>query len=151
MFGKGWFRASTFVVLALWLTGCASSGNEVLRSQDISAVNSSIIDGQTTRDDIQRIYGQPARVSFLSEKNEMWTYAWARAQAQGQNFIPIVGACTRAYDVRAKELVVVFNEKNVVVRHAMTDNTNVVKRGLTNTDVAPAGPVQPQPPPTPRS
>ena len=108
MFGKGWFRASTFVVLALWLTGCASSGNEVLRSQDISAVNSSIIDGQTTRDDIQRIYGQPARVSFLSEKN-------------------------------------------VVVRHAMTDNTNVVKRGLTNTDVAPAGPVQPQPPPTPRS
>jgi hypothetical protein len=43
-------------------------------------------------------------------------------------------------------LVIVFNGKNVVVRHAMTDNTNVVKRGLANTDSAPAGPVQPLPP-----
>jgi len=85
-------------------------------------------------------------VSFLSEKNEMWTYAWARASPQGQNFIPIVRAFARAYDVRAKELVIVFNEKNVVVRHAITDNTNVVKRGLANTDSAPPGPIQPLPP-----
>jgi hypothetical protein len=109
-------------------------------------VNSSVIDGQTTRDDIQRIYGQSSRVSFLSEKNEMWMYAWARASPQGQNFIRIVGAFARAYDVRAKELVIVFNEKNVVVRHAMTDNTNVVKGGLANTDSANPGPIQPLPP-----
>ena len=73
-------------------------------------------------------------------------YAWARASSQGQNFIPIVGAFTRAYDVRAKELVVVFNEKNVVVRHAMTDNTRVVKTGLGNSGSEPPAPVQPKPP-----
>ncbi len=148
---KGWLRAAVIGVATLAVANCASSGNQVLRSQDVAAVNQTVVDGQTTRDDIARIYGQPSRVSFLSEKNEMWTYAWAHAQAQGQNFIPIVGAFVRAYDVRSKELVVVFNEKNIVVRHAVTDNTNVVKRGLANTDVAPAGPTQPQAPGVPPS
>jgi outer membrane protein assembly factor BamE (lipoprotein component of BamABCDE complex) len=146
MIRKCWLRASALVVLALGVVGCASSGNEVLKSQDATAVNQSIIDGQTTREQVQLTYGQPSRVTFLSEKNEMWTYAWARASAQGQNFIPIVGVFARGYDVRAKELVVVFNEKNVVVRHAMTDNTRVVKAGLGNSGSEPPAPVQPKPP-----
>jgi hypothetical protein len=87
MIGKCWLRVGALAALALGMMGCSSSGNEVLKSQTVAAVNSSIIDGQTTRDDIQQIYGQPARVSFLSEKNEMWTYTWTRASAQGQNFI----------------------------------------------------------------
>ena len=70
---------------------------------------------------------------------------WARATAQSQNFIPIVGAFARAYDVRKKELVIVFNEKNIVARHTMTDNTKVVKTGLGNTDGGSPAPVQPRP------
>jgi len=126
-------------VLALGLAGCASRGNEVLRAQDTSTVNQAIIDGQTTRDDVQRIYGAPAQTSFLSEKNEVWTYRWARATAQGQNFIPIVGAFTRGYDVRKKELVIVFNERNVVARHSMTDNNDSIRTGLI--DPGPAAPL----------
>ena len=126
-------------VLALGLGGCASRGNEVLKAQDTSTVNLSIIDGQTTRDDVQRIYGAPAQTSFLTEKNEVWTYRWARATAQGQNFIPIFGAFVRGYDVRKKELVIVFNERNVVSRHTMTDYNDAVKTGLI--DPGPAGPL----------
>jgi len=126
-------------VLALCLGGCASRGNEVLKAQDTSTVNSSIVDGQTTRDEVQRIYGSPAQSSFLNEKNEVWTYRWARATAQGQNFIPIVGAFVRGYDVRKKELVIVFNERNVVARHTMTDNNDSVKTGLI--DPGPAAPL----------
>jgi len=110
-----------------------------LKGQDASSVNLTIIDGQTTRDDVQRIYGSPAQTSFLSEKNEVWTYRWARATAQGQNFIPIVGAFVRGYDVRKKELVVVFNERNIVARHTMTDNNDAVKTGLI--DSGPATPL----------
>jgi hypothetical protein len=126
-------------VLALGLGGCASRGNEVLKAQDTSSINLTIVDGQTTRDDVQRIYGAPAQTSFLSEKNEVWTYRWARATAQGQNFIPIVGAFARGYDVRKKELVIVFNERNVVARHTMTDNNDTIKTGLM--DTGPAGPL----------
>lgn len=117
----------------------------MLKAHDAGTVDRAVIDGQTTREEVQRTYGQPTRGSFLNEKNEMWTYTRARAAAQGQNFLPIVGAFTRAYGVRSKELVVVLNEKNVVVRHAMTDNTKVVKSGLANTDSGTAAPVQPRP------
>lgn len=138
-------RAAIAAAFALFAAGCASSGNEVLKAHDAATVDRAIIDGQTTREEVQKTYGQPSKVSFLNEKNEMWTFTWAHASAQGQNFIPIVGVFARAYDVRSKELVVVFDEKNVVVRHAMTDNTKVVKSGLANTDSGPAAPVQPRP------
>ena len=143
-------RAAGVAALVLAAAGCASSGNEVLKAYDAAAVDRSVVDGQTTREEVQRTYGQPTRVSFLNEKNEMWTYTWGHASPQGQNFIPIVGAFARAYDVRNKELVVVFNERNVVVRHAMTDNTKVVKTGLGNTDGGSPAPVQPRPEVTPR-
>lgn len=134
--GRYW---GVLAALALGLAGCASRGNEVLKAQDTSTVNLSIIDGQTTRDEVQRIYGSPAQTSFLSEKNEVWTYRWERATAQGQNFIPIVGAFVRGFDVRKKELVVIFNERNVVARHTMTDNNDAIKTGLI--DPGPAAPL----------
>lgn len=117
-------------MLTLLLAGCASRGNEVLKGQDTSSINLTIVDGQTTREEVQRIYGAPAQTNFLSEKNEVWTYRWSRATAQGQNFIPVVGAFVRGYDVRKKELVIVFDERNVVARHTMTDNNNSIKTGL---------------------
>jgi hypothetical protein len=141
----GFLRAAGAAALALAAAGCASSGNEVLKAHDAATVDRSVVDGATTREEVQRTYGQPTRVSFLNEKNEMWTYTWAYAAAQGQNFIPVVGIFSRAYDVRSKELVIVFNEKNVVVRHSMTDNTKVVKAGLGNTDSGPTAPAQPRP------
>jgi hypothetical protein len=112
------------------LGGCASRGNEVLRSQDLTTVNANIIDGKTTQQEVQSLYGVPVKKHFISEKNEVWTYAWARATAQGQNFIPIIGPFVRGYDVRKKELIVVFNENNVVARHTMTDINDTVKSGL---------------------
>ena len=131
------YRAATLVVLILGFAGCASRGNEVLRGQDPATVNQTIIDGQTTRDEVRQIFGAPAQSSFLSEKNEVWTYRWARATAQGQNFIPVVGAFMRGYDVRKKELVIVFNERSVVARHVMTDINDTVKTGLLDNGPAP--------------
>jgi len=110
--------------------GCASSGNEILRDQDAATVNTLIVDNKTTRDEVLALYGAPTVSSFLNEKNEMWTYRWARATAQGQNFIPVVGSLARGYDTRKKELVIVFNEQSIVARHTMLDTVNTVKTGL---------------------
>ncbi len=124
------------VTLAFILAGCASSGNEILKNQDPTTVNTLVVDNKTTRDEVLAIYGAPTVTSFLSERNEVWTYRWARATAQGQNFIPVVGPLVRGYDTRKKELVIVFNEQNVVARHSMIDTTNTVKTGL----IDPGGP-----------
>jgi hypothetical protein len=130
-------RAAAFVLVVLCLAGCASRGNEVLRTQDPATVDLYVVDGKTTRDEVQGVYGAPLQSSFLNEKNEVWTYRWARASAQGQNFIPVVGLFVRGYDVRRKELVIVFDQRNVVVRHTMTDYNDTISTGLVNTGGAP--------------
>jgi len=123
-------RSGLLGAILFAVAGCASTGNEVLKNHDAAAVNTMIVDNKTTREEVLAIYGTPTVSSFLNEKNEMWTYRWARATAQGQNFIPVVGAFVRGYDTRKKELVIVFNEHNIVARHTMVDTTNTVKSGL---------------------
>lgn len=133
-------RILSGLLAVLGLVACASGGNEVLKDQNQATVDLNIVDGRTTRDEVQSLYGSPLHKSFLSEQNEVWTYRWARTTAQGQNFIPIVGAFARGYDRRLKELVVVFNERNVVARHSMTDLNDTVKAGLLDPGAAPARP-----------
>lgn len=120
--------AAVVAVLALGTAGCASTGNETLRSQDIATVNLNVIDGRTTRSDIQRLFGPPSQTSFASANNEIWTYRWVRTTPQAQNFIPIVGIFVGGADLQRKELVILFNEQYVVVRHSMMDVTQSVQR-----------------------
>lgn len=142
-------RTLMIAVVALGSAGCASRGNEVLKSQSVASVDLTIVDGRTTRQEVQAIYGAPAQISFLNEKNEIWTYRWARATAQGQNFIPIIGPFVRGYETRKKELVIVFNEQSVVARHSMIDVNDTVRTGLLDKGDAPTGSVSPTPAPPP--
>lgn len=120
-----------FALLAVVaITGCASSGNEVLRSQDTAAVERSIVDGRTTRSEVERIYGPPTTTSFTDAQNDIWIYRWSRATAKAENFVPYVGAFMGGADVQRKELVILFNAQNVVVRHSMRDSTEQVRRNL---------------------
>jgi hypothetical protein len=116
--------------LGIALGACASSGNDVLRQQDANAVNQTIIDGRTTRADVERIYGPPTTTSFADAQNEIWTYRWGRATARAENFIPYVGAFVGGADVQKKELVILFNAQNVVVRHSMREMNDAVRRNL---------------------
>jgi hypothetical protein len=62
--------AAIIIVAALATSGC-SSGNDVLGTQDANAVNLNIVDGRTTRPEIERIYGPP---TATSAQNEIWIY-----------------------------------------------------------------------------
>ena len=111
------------VLLTMAVAGCASGGNEVLRAQDANAVDRNIVDGKTTRSDVERLYGPPNATSFANAQNDIWIYRWARSTARAENFIPYVGAFVGGSDVQKKELVILFNEQNMVVRHSMRDST----------------------------
>ena len=144
--------AAALVTAAVVTTGCASGGNEVLRSQDANAVDLNIIDGKTTRSDVERIYGPPNATSFANAQTDIWIYRWARSTAKAENFIPYVGAFVGGRDVQTKELVILFNEQNVVVRHSMRDSTNSIRRNLSSSSSptpSPAGiSTSPAPPST---
>jgi outer membrane protein assembly factor BamE (lipoprotein component of BamABCDE complex) len=114
-------------VLSLW--GCASSGNRVLEKQDATAVNQQIVDGKTTRPEVVATYGQPSQTSLTDAGNEVWTYTFAHATSQPQNFIPIVGIFAGGMDVQKKELVILFDKDGIVVKHTMNIMKTSVQRG----------------------
>ena len=64
-------------------------------------------------------YGPPNATSFANAQNDIWIYRWARSTARAESFIPYVGAFVGGSDVQKKELVILFNEQNMVVRHSM--------------------------------
>src|SRR5215471_1240607 len=118
------------VLLLAGLGACASSGNEVLRGQDAKAVDQFIVDGRTTRSEVERIYGSPNATSFANDQSDIWIYRWSRSTARPENFVPYVGAFVGGADVQRKELVILFNAQSVVVRHSMRDSTDTVRRNL---------------------
>ena len=134
--------AAALVTLAVTTTGCASGGNEVLRSQDANAVDLNIVDGRTTRSEVERIYGPPNATSFANAQSDIWIYRWARSTAKAENFIPYVGAFVGGRDIQQKELVILFNEQNVVVRHSMRESTEFIRRNLSSSSSPTASPAR---------
>ncbi len=114
------------------VAGCASGGNEVLRAQDANAVDQNIIDGKTMRSEVERLYGPPNATSFANAQTDIWIYRWVRSTPKAENFFPYVGAFVGGRDIQKKELVILFNEQNVVVRHSMQDSTDSIRRNLSS-------------------
>jgi outer membrane protein assembly factor BamE (lipoprotein component of BamABCDE complex) len=128
LFGRSWLGLA-----ALLLSGCISSGNEVLKSQDTATVQQNVVDGKTTRDQILSMYGTPNRTAIGSNNKEIWTYTWAHRRPQGQNYIPIVGAFVGGVDLQQKTLIVQFDDNHVVMKHLVSEYNNSVKRDYGST------------------
>ena len=73
------FWGSAAVLAALLVGACSSAGNDVLRTQDATAVDRNIVDGRTTRSEVEAMYGNPTATSFASAQSEIWVYRWVRA------------------------------------------------------------------------
>jgi hypothetical protein len=140
---------SVALLAALSLGACDSTGNDVLRTQDARAVDRVIHDGKTTRSQVEGMYGAPTETSFANSQNEIWTYRWSRSTAHPENFIPLVGGLVASKDVQTKELVILFNEQNVVVRHSMRDTNQTVRRNLLSSSSSTPRATQPSPAPPP--
>lgn len=120
------------VILGLGLlVGCASTGNQRLANTNAASVNQSIIDGQTTKAEVEALLGAPDNIDFNYANNEKWVYEYKKSQAKGSNFIPVVNIFAQGTNDTKKTLVIVFNKKGVVQNHAYSES-----KGETNTGVA---------------
>src|SRR5260370_27355433 len=82
------FWGSAAMLAALSVGACASAGNDVLRTQDAKAVDQNIMDGKTTRSEVESMYGAPTATSSASAQSENWVYRWSRATCRPENFVP---------------------------------------------------------------
>jgi outer membrane protein assembly factor BamE (lipoprotein component of BamABCDE complex) len=111
------------------VAACASAGNMALRDENEKTVAARIVEGKTTRQEVQAAYGPPTQTTFTDGGNEIWTYRYAYATPKAVNFVPIIGIFAGGADVQQKELVILFDKSNIVVKYTMRESQQEVTRG----------------------
>ena len=75
------------ISLAL-LAGCVSSGNQTLKEETNETVGTKIIEGRTTKAEVQKQFGSPISTTFNDNAEEVWTFALSNMQAGPEPTFP---------------------------------------------------------------
>ncbi len=124
-----------FVLLpavAAVLVGCASAGNETLRKESDSSVQSKMTVGKTTKAEVKAMFGSPIKTSFTDNGLEIWNFEFSNVSADAISYVPIVNLFGGSASGKKKELVVLFDDAGIVKRFAMSESDVKHKTGLFN-------------------
>lgn len=116
------------VALAVTLTGCVSSGNQKLKSETETSVQSKIHEGKTTKVEVKTLFGSPDAVSYTDGGNEIWKYSFAKVKVNGTSFIPFYGLFHNGTNGTKKELTILFKD-NTVQKYTMAESAINTKSG----------------------
>tara|TARA_B110000503_G_scaffold113266_1_gene170001 strand:- start:84 stop:482 length:399 start_codon:yes stop_codon:yes gene_type:complete len=110
----------------LILSGCTGAGNESIKNATESQVKKQIIEGVTTKDQIQAMFGSPIKTSYTGNGSLIWTYQFDDTTALTPETIGSVLftwglAGTKTKGTR-NELVVLFDENNLVKKFNMSNS-----------------------------
>lgn len=124
-------RIALAMVIGLALTGCVSSGNQILKKETEVSIKSKIIDGVSTKADVRKQFGSPIRTTFTDSGHEIWTYRLSHLSADAISYMPVIGLFGSSTSGTEKELVVMFNGDRVQ-KYAMSESAVATKSGLFN-------------------
>ncbi|UNU72707.1 outer membrane protein assembly factor BamE [Moraxella nasovis] len=117
------------MLTALTLTACVSTGNISMKEQSQQSIDSKIIKGKTTKQEIANLFGHADAVTFTDSGKELWTYAYSRSKPKARNFIPY-NFFSLGDNVQTKELVVLFDTQGVVSNYTFRETANQTRYGI---------------------
>ncbi|CAJ6628677.1 lipoprotein [Burkholderia pseudomallei] len=123
---------TAILAAAIALAGCASAGNQTLRSANQSEIDQHVIKGKSTKFDVEAYLGAAESVSFTDSGLEIWQYTYAKQTSKAINFIPVVGILAGGADVDKKVLTILFNDKGVVMKSTYAASKGEIRTGLAN-------------------
>lgn len=115
-------------MIATTLAGCASSGNQKLKNETETSVQSKIQEGKTSKAEVKSYFGSPDAVSYTDGGNEIWKYAFAKVKVNGTTFIPFYGLFHNGTNGTKKELTILFKDDKVQ-KYTMAESALNTKSG----------------------
>ena len=123
-------KTAIVVVAGLVLAGCAGTGNQALRAETEQSVATKLEEGKTTKAEVRNQFGSPAKTEFTDGGLEVWRYEFTNVSADAVSYIPIVNLFGNSASGVKKELVVLFNEENIVRRYSMSESDVAHRTGV---------------------
>ena len=102
-------RLPIIIVLSIFILSCATSGKRV----DVEAVKQNVMIGKSTKEDVQRICGEPADTEYdAKSETEIWKYAYVEKTMTGAGVLTsVVGISEWKSETT---MVDIYFKKNVV-------------------------------------
>ena len=123
---------SIIFCLTLINIGCATSGNDSLRTETEESVGSKLKEGVTTKEEIKAMFGSPFGTSYTDGGFEIWKYELSKMKADANNFIPFINIFVASESGMKKELTILFDENDKVKKYNMSESPIKVRMGLLN-------------------
>ncbi|MFN2047715.1 hypothetical protein ACKVM6_09445 [Pantoea agglomerans] len=112
------------------LSGCASTaGNQSIKNETQQSIASKIFKGRTTKQDIQKQFGEPTRKTTVDTNEDMWFYSIMNSNMSAMSYIPIVGLFSNGTDMKSKALTVTF-QGDKVANWTFSESNDTVHTGL---------------------
>lgn len=109
------------ILVIIGISACTTTGNQALKNETQESIAAKFQEGTTTKAEIVSALGAPTETSFTDGGLEVLRYEFTRFTPKARNFIPYnffsVGS-----DGKKKELVVLFDENNVVKKLVMNES-----------------------------
>lgn len=122
---------SMAVAGALLISGCAATaGNQKLGSMEKSQLNSGIVKGKSTKQDVEALLGQTDKVTTTKDGGEIWSYSFARSSLKPAAYIPLVNLFYTGTNNTTKVVVAEFDANGVVKEIISKESESETKRGL---------------------
>ncbi len=118
------------LVAVLILSGCASSGNQTLKDETEFTVSVKVVEGETTAAEIKAMFGSPYETTYTDSGLLIWKFRLDDLKSDAINYIPIVNWFGSSVSGTRKELVVLFDENDVVRRSNMSESEVKTKTGI---------------------
>jgi hypothetical protein len=118
------------LAIAAVMGGCASTGNQTLKTESEISVASKIVVGETSAAEIKSMFGSPYESSYTDGGLQIWKFRLDDMNADAVNFIPVVNLFGSSMSGKRKELVILFDDADVVKRFNMSESDVQTKTGL---------------------
>ena len=120
---------SVGIVASFMLAGCMSTGNATLKEHTQDTISEELREGMTQAE-VRQSLGDPFNVSYTDGGSEIWTYEFAEGQMTAESFIPIVGLFTSGVEGQKKQLVILFDEQQLVRRFTLSESDFESRSGI---------------------
>ena len=118
------------LLTSLFLFSCASTGNQTLKTESEVSISSKIQEGVTTAAEIKAMFGSPYETTYTDGGLMIWKYRLDDMRSDAVNYIPVVNWFGSSMSGTRKELVVLFDDNDVVKRVNMSESDVKTKSGI---------------------
>jgi hypothetical protein len=132
MFSRNTVKYFFIFLISFTTVSCTNTGNQNLSSENQASLSSKIKKGVTNKTEIVSFFGAPSSKSVTEDHSELWHYELSELTVDASTFIPFVGFFSSSSSGVKKQLMVSFDQNDLVNNFEMIESDVKMKTGILN-------------------